>query len=57
MPIIENNVSISSGAVVVAAITIGDNSVIGANSYVDKDVPPNSFVAGVPARIIRQVIE
>lgn len=53
MPIIGNNVSIGSGAVVVGAISIGDNVIIGANSYVDKDVPSNVVVAGVPAKIIR----
>lgn len=53
MPIIGNNVSIGSGAVVVGAIKIGDNVKIGANSYVDKDIPDNVIVAGTPARIIK----
>ena len=52
MPIIGDNVSIGSGAVVVGSIRIGDNAVIGANSYVDKDIPENSFAAGCPAKII-----
>lgn len=56
MPIIGNNVSIGSGAVVVGGITIGDNVCIGANSYVDKDVPSNVVVAGCPAKIIRAVV-
>jgi len=55
MPIIGNNVSIGSGAVVVGPITIGDNVIIGANSYVDKDVPSNVVVAGSPAKVIRQL--
>ncbi len=54
MPHIGNNVSIGSGAVVVGAITIGDDVIIGANSYVDKDVPSGVIVAGAPARIIRK---
>ena len=53
MPIIGNNVSIGSGAVVVGPIKIGNNVSIGANSYVDKDVPDNAVVAGLPAKIIR----
>lgn len=53
MPIIGNNVSIGSGAVVVGAIRIGNNVTIGANSYVDRDVPDNVVVAGCPAKIIR----
>ena len=52
MPVIGNNVSIGSGAVVVGAIHIGNNVSIGANSYVDKDVPDNSLVIGAPMRII-----
>lgn len=55
MPIIGNNVSIGTGAVVVGAITIGDNVIIGANSYIDKDVPGNVLIAGNPARIIKQL--
>ena len=53
MPIIGNNVSIGSGAVVVGPIKIGNNVSIGANSYVDKDVPDNAVAAGLPAKIIR----
>ena len=54
MPIIGNNVSIGSGAVVVGAIHIGNNVLIGANSYVDKDIPDGSVAVGSPARIIRR---
>jgi serine O-acetyltransferase len=57
MPVIGNNVSIGSGAVVVGAICIGDNVIIGANSYVDKDIPDNVIVAGVPAKIIRRRLD
>lgn len=53
MPIIGNNVSIGTGAIVVGAIHIGNNVVIGANSYVDKDIPDNAFVVGTPARIVK----
>ncbi|RRF95924.1 MAG: hypothetical protein DUD27_07125 [Lachnospiraceae bacterium] len=35
-------------------VTIGDNSVIGANAVVIHDVNPNSIVAGVPAKIIKK---
>ena len=34
-------------------VTIGDNCVIGAGSVVTRDIPPNSFAAGVPCRVIR----
>lgn len=53
MPIIGDNVSIGSGAVVVGAINIGNNVRIGANSYVDKDIPNNVVVEGCPAKIIK----
>ncbi len=53
-PTIGNNVVIGTGANVLGNITIGDNSYIGANAVVIKDVPPNSTVVGVPGRITKQ---
>jgi len=53
-PTIGNNVVIGGGAKVLGNITIGDNSYIGANAVVIKDVPPNSTVVGVPGRVTRQ---
>lgn len=38
-------------------VTIGDGCVIGAGSVVTRDVPPNSFAAGVPCRVIREITE
>lgn len=54
---IGNNVWISSSVTVCGGVTIGDNAVIGAGSVVVKDVPPNTLVAGVPARVIRELDE
>ena len=34
-------------------ITIGENSIVGAGAVVTKDVPPNTVVAGVPAKVIK----
>jgi acetyltransferase-like isoleucine patch superfamily enzyme len=48
-----NNVWIGYGACVLRGVSIGDNSVIGTNAVVTKDVPANAIVGGVPARIIR----
>jgi serine O-acetyltransferase len=53
-PTIGNNVVIGTGAQVLGNIAIGDNSYIGANAVVIKDVPPNSTVVGVPGRITKQ---
>jgi maltose O-acetyltransferase len=36
-------------------VTVGDGSVIGANSVVTRDIPPGSFAAGAPARVIRKL--
>ncbi|MFA5115613.1 MAG: serine O-acetyltransferase EpsC [Candidatus Omnitrophota bacterium] len=53
-PTVGNNVVVGTGAQVLGNITIGDNSYIGANAVVVKDVPPNSTVVGVPGRITKQ---
>jgi len=53
-PTIGNNVVIGGGAKVLGNITVGENSYIGANAVVIKDVPPNSTVVGVPGRITKQ---
>lgn len=53
-PTIGNNVMISAGSKVLGPITIGDNSRVAAGAVVLKDVPPNSTVVGVPARVVRQ---
>ncbi|WP_258070697.1 serine O-acetyltransferase, partial [Vibrio jasicida] len=55
IPTIGNNVYISAGARVLGDITIGDNVIIGANAVVINDIPPNSIVAGVPAKVIKSV--
>lgn len=53
-PTIGNNVVIGTGAKILGNIIIGDNSYIGANAVVVKDVPANSTVVGVPGRITKQ---
>lgn len=53
-PTLQNNVTVGVNAAVLGAITIGENSKIGGGSVVVKDVPPNSTVVGVPARIVMQ---
>ena len=53
-PTIGNNVVIGAGAKVLGNIVVGDNSYIGANAVVIKDVPQNSTVVGIPGRITKQ---
>lgn len=49
-PKIGNQVRFTPGAVIVGKVHIGDNSVIGANCVVTKDVPPNDVAVGIPNR-------
>ena len=51
------NVWIGSGVQIMPGVTIGDNCVIGAGSVVTKDIPANSFAAGVPCRVIREITD
>ncbi|MDD2866010.1 MAG: serine O-acetyltransferase EpsC [Candidatus Omnitrophota bacterium] len=53
-PNIGDNVVIGTGAKVLGNITVGENSYIGANAVVLRDVPPNATVVGVPGHITRQ---
>ncbi len=48
-----SNVWIGYGACILRGVRVGDNSIVGTNSVVTKDVPANAVVAGIPARIIR----
>ena len=55
--LIKQGASIGSGATILCNITIGENAIIGAGSVVTKNVPPNSIVAGNPARLVKKVEE
>jgi len=48
-----SNVWIGYGACILRGVRVGDNSIVGTNSVVTKDVPANAVVAGIPARVIR----
>ncbi len=53
-PTLGDRVVVGAGAKILGAITIGDDSRIGANAVVVKSVPPNSVVIGVPGQIVRR---
>jgi maltose O-acetyltransferase len=53
--VIEDNVWIGGGAILLPGVVIGRNAVVGAGAVVSRDVPQNTVVAGNPARVIREI--
>lgn len=53
--VLGSRVWVGSGAVITKGVTIGDGAVIAAGAVVTRDVPPNTVVGGVPARVIREI--
>jgi UDP-2-acetamido-3-amino-2,3-dideoxy-glucuronate N-acetyltransferase len=53
--LVKKGASIGSSATLLGKITIGENAIVGAGSVVTRNVPPNTIVAGNPARIIRTI--
>ncbi|MGA2334974.1 MAG: acyltransferase [Terriglobales bacterium] len=53
--LVKKGASIGSGSTILANITVGENALVGAGSVVTKDVPPNTIVAGNPAKILRYI--
>ena len=53
-PTLLNNVMVSAGAKVIGDVTVGNNSIVGAQTVVLKDVPDNCTVVGVPAFIVKE---
>ncbi len=53
--LVKKRASIGSGATILANVVIGEGAIVGAGSVVTKDVPPNSIVAGCPARVLRRI--
>ncbi len=54
---IGNNVFVGARSTIMPGVTIGDNCIIGLGSIVTKDVPSNSVVCGVPAKVIKTIDE
>lgn len=53
--VVKQGSSIGSGSTILSKVTIGENALVGAGSVVTKDVPPNTIVAGNPAKILRSL--
>ncbi len=53
--VIEDDVWLGAGAVITDGVRVGQGSVVAAGAVVTKDVPPHTVVAGVPAKVIKQI--
>jgi acetyltransferase-like isoleucine patch superfamily enzyme len=53
--VLKNNCKIGSHSVIMPGLTIGENSIIGACSFVNQDIPDNVIAAGVPAKVISKI--
>lgn len=54
--LIKEGTGIKAGALIVHGITIGKNTVVAGHAVVNRDVQDNSFVAGVPARLVKEIV-
>jgi len=52
---VRNRASVGSSSTILCGVTIGEGAIVGAGAVVTKDVPPNSVVAGVPAKVIKKI--
>ncbi len=54
---LKKNCSIGSHTTIMPGVTVGENSIVGAHSFLNRDIPDNVIAFGVPARVIRKVGE
>jgi len=54
-PVLGNNVYLGAGAKIIGPVSIGDETRVGANAVVVRDVPGGATVVGIPARVVRQL--
>lgn len=52
---LKKNARVGSHSLVMPGVTIGENSIIGAFSFVNKDIPKNSVAIGIPAKVLRKL--
>jgi UDP-2-acetamido-3-amino-2,3-dideoxy-glucuronate N-acetyltransferase len=53
--LVDKGASIGSGATILSGITIGTNAIVGAGSVVTRNVPPDTVVAGNPAKVLKKI--
>jgi acetyltransferase-like isoleucine patch superfamily enzyme len=51
--VVKRNAWIGAAATILPGVTIGENAVVAAGAVVSRDVPANSIVAGVPAKVVK----
>ena len=52
---LKKNCRIGTHSSVMPGVTVGENSVVGAHSFVNRDIPPNCIAFGVPARVVKKL--
>ena len=52
---IKKGASVGSSSTILCGVTVGENAIVGAGAVVTKDVPSNTIVAGVPAKVIKNI--
>ena len=53
--LIKRNAWIGAGATILPGVTVGENAVVAAGAVVSRDVPPNTVVAGIPAKVMKTI--
>jgi len=53
--VLKKNCKIGSHSVVMPGVTVGENSIVGAFSFVNKDIPDNVIALGVPAKVVKKI--
>lgn len=53
--VVKKNASIGSHSIVMPGVTIGENSIVGAFSFVNKDIPDNVIAVGIPVKVIKKI--
>jgi acetyltransferase-like isoleucine patch superfamily enzyme len=53
--LVKQGASVGSGSTILSNVVIGENAIVGAGSVVTRDVPPNTIVAGNPAKVLREI--
>lgn len=53
--VIKNGAWIGAGATILPGVTVGENSIVAAGAVVNKDVPDNTIVGGIPAKVIKEI--